>query len=136
MMGPRAREMFDRILDAEVASLPAALHELLGEVPLIVDDEPSGALLESLGMEAGLEDLCGLHEGRPLTERSVEDGPMVPDRMMLFRGPIMRLAGYVGADPSEAALRELKEQVRITLLHEIGHHFGLDEADLAALGYG
>jgi predicted Zn-dependent protease with MMP-like domain len=73
-------------------------------------------------------DLCGLHWGIPLTARSVEHSATFPDRMMLFRGPILRVAGRRRQD--------LEEQIRITLLHEIGHHFGLDEDDLAALGYG
>jgi predicted Zn-dependent protease with MMP-like domain len=136
MLGPLRRELFDSILDAQVAALPAHLHALLEEVPLIVEDEPSRALLESLDMDPRHDDLCGLHEGRPITHRSVEDSPLVPDQMMLFRGPILRLAGYTGANPPDAALTQLKRQVHITLLHEIGHHFGLDEDDLEALGYG
>ena len=54
--------------------------------------------------------------------------------MMLFRGPIIRLAGWRGRRDDQATA-ELAEQIRITLLHEIGHHFGLDEDDLARLGY-
>ena len=127
MLSPRQREMFDAILDRQVAQLPPALHELLEEVPLIVEDEPSDELLdEVLGEEDA--DLCGLHHGIALTDRSVEHSGTLPDRMMLFRGPILRLAGH--------SWSELERQIRITLLHEIGHHFGLDEDDLDRLGYG
>jgi len=157
MVSRRERDEFDRFLDRLVDRLPEQLHELLAEVPLIVDDEPSVELLESLGMgfasdhpgddsptPAGAADLCGLHDGLSLTERSVEDGPQLPGQMMLFRGPIMRLAEYGGwgghglhgARPTPTARRELSRQIHITLLHEIGHHFGLDEDDLEALGYG
>ncbi|MEM6458064.1 MAG: metallopeptidase family protein [Planctomycetota bacterium] len=132
----RERDLFDRLLDAEVDALPEALRELLERVPLIVDDEPTPRLLESLGMSAADDaDLCGLHEGVPLTERSVEDVPDVPEQMMLFRGPILRLADYPERGPTAADEAELRRQVHITLLHEMGHHFGLDEDDLEALGY-
>ncbi|MEM6553199.1 MAG: metallopeptidase family protein [Planctomycetota bacterium] len=135
----RLRAVFDAVLDAEVAALPASVAAMLEEVPLVVEDEPSWRLLEEMGMEPGSPgegDLCGLHQGVPLTERSVEESGRLPDRMMLFRGPIIRLAGYSllhgTAGPS---YDELVRQVHITLLHEIGHHYGLDEDDLAALGY-
>ncbi|MEM8739326.1 MAG: metallopeptidase family protein [Planctomycetota bacterium] len=141
MVSRRDRDEFDRLLDHEVARLPDALHALLDEVPLIVDDEPTPELLASLGMGPGedgepLDDLCGLHEGVPMTEQSVEMPPELPARLMLFRGPIMRLAGYHGPGSPVVARRALVDEIRITLLHEIGHHFGLDEADLDRLGYG
>lgn len=133
-MDPSLRRMFDDVLDRVMAGLPENLHELMEEVPLIVEDEPGPVLVRELGLEPN-EDLCGLHQGVPLTERSVEATARLPDRMMLFRGPILRLAagGRWRSRPNPAAL---EEQVRITLLHEIGHHFGLDEDDLDALGYG
>ena len=134
MLQDRLRDEFDRLLDAEVAGLPEALHGLLAEVPLIVEDEPDRRLLEDLGIKSG-GDLCGLHEGVALTERSVEDGARMPDRMMLFRGPILRLAG-VGPRWTSRKRQELRQQIHITLLHEIGHHFGLDEDDLERAGYG
>jgi predicted Zn-dependent protease with MMP-like domain len=141
MISSRDRQVFDEILDQTIEHLPRQLHALLEEVPLIVEDEPGEALLAD--MEAGGEmegggDLCGLHWGTPLTDRSVEHGADMPDRMMLFRGPILRMAGYHGSGlgvRGGRGLTELRRQIKITLLHEIGHHFGLDEADLAELGY-
>ncbi len=125
-----------------MADLPPRLHVLLEEVPLIVEDEPGEGLRADVMGDAGGGDLCGLHWGTALTDRSVEasgDMPGVPDRMMLFRGPIMRLAGFHGGGAGARrgrGLVELRRQVKITLLHEIGHHFGLDEDDLTELGYG
>ncbi|MEM1212036.1 MAG: metallopeptidase family protein [Planctomycetota bacterium] len=136
MLSVRLRAVFDAVLDEEVAVLPAGVAAMLEEVPLVVEDEPSRRLLDEMGIGPGEGDLCGLHQGVPLTERSVEESGRLPDRMMLFRGPIIRLAGYSllhgTAGPS---YDELVRQVHITLLHEIGHHYGLDEDDLDALGY-
>ncbi len=142
MISSRDRDIFDEVLDRVIAGLPVRLHELLEEVPLIVEDEPGEALLADLFADVDGGDLCGLHWGTALTDRSVEasgDQPGVPDRMMLFRGPIIRLAGFHGTGQGvgrSRGLAELRRQVKITLLHEIGHHFGLDEDDLTDLGYG
>lgn len=134
-MDPRIRRRFDDLLDREVAALPPHIHEVLDELPLVVEDEPSEQVLREMGYEHGETDLCGLHEAVPLTDRGVEDTGMMPGRMMLFRGPIARLAGYRVVGGVEVNASELHRQIHITLLHEIGHHFGLDEDDLAALGY-
>jgi predicted Zn-dependent protease with MMP-like domain len=134
-MQPAHRHIFDELLGQLIDELPQQLSELLEEVPLIVEDEPSPQLLDELEVNSGWT-LCGLHWGTPLTHRSVEAPPHMPDRMMLFRGPIMRLAGFPSLRRKAQALDALRDQIRITLLHEIGHHFGLDEDDLATLGYG
>ena len=135
MLDPRARRRFDDLLDREVEALPPAIAGVLDELPLIVEDEPGARLLAELGDCPGATDLCGLHEAVSLTDRGVEDTGMLPGRMMLFRGPILRLAGYRVVGGVEVHAAELHRQIRITLLHEIGHHFGLDEEDLARLGY-
>ncbi len=127
MLTPIQRRRFDDILDQLVAELPPNIHDVLEEVPLIVEDEPSDLILRTMDIDPRTTDLCGLHWGVPLTKRSVDMLPGLPDRMMLFRGPILRVAGRRRS--------ELETQIRITLLHEIGHHFGLNEDDLAKLGY-
>ena len=135
MPGSSDRDRFDRLLDRVIEELPPSLHELLEQVPLIVEDEPSDRLLAELGIDRRQTELCGLHWGTPLTQRSVEHGATLPDQMMIFRGPIMRMVQRSRGGPDQAS-RELARQIRITVLHEIGHHFGLSEADLEALGYG
>jgi len=135
MVNAWERRLFDEKLDPLVAGLPAPILEQLEEVPVIVEDEPDDALLLDLGMAPGIDDLCGLHSGVALTERSVEAAPDLPDQIMLFRGPIIRLAQSHVPGTGRAAVDELERQIRITLLHEIGHHFGLDEDDLDRLGY-
>jgi len=129
------RQLFDRHLDRVMSSLPQRIHAMLEEVPLIVEDEPSRELLEDLGLDPRHDDLCGLHSGIPLTERSVAALPSVPDQIMVFRGPILRMARSAVPGTGRATVAEMERQIRITVLHEVGHHFGLDEDDLAALGY-
>jgi predicted Zn-dependent protease with MMP-like domain len=128
------RQAFDELLEHVIAELPDELRELLEEVPLVVEDFPSASLLRDLGMDPAIDDLCGLHSGIALTNRSVEQSGTLPDQMMLFRGPIMSMVGV--RNPRGKRSADLIEEIRITLLHEMGHHFGLDEEDLEQLGYG
>lgn len=134
-MNEAERDRFDAILDRVLAALPDAILDLLDEVPLIVLDEPTEGILESLGVppeeraeEAAL--LCGLHSGWSMLERSVEVSGDLPTQLHLFRRGTLHAAG--GWDDE----RSVAEQIRITVLHEIGHHFGLEEDDLDNLGYG
>src|SRR5262249_38091441 len=101
------------------------------EVPLIVEDCPSPALMREMELEYP-DELCGLHDGVPLTERSVQDQAALPEHILIYRMGIIALACD---DEGNLDDDELTEQVRITILHELGHHFGLDEDDLDRLGY-
>jgi len=137
-MNPAERERFDRLLEEELERLPPHLHELLEEAPLIVEDRPSPALMREMGIESD-DMLCGLHTGVPLTERSVESPEM--ETIHLFREGVVELAGGWQRDPEDDGPQRggedaVREQIHITLLHEIGHHFGLEEVDLDELGYG
>ena len=129
------RDRFDRLVEDAIDALPGRVRALLDEVPLVVLDEPTPEILRDLGIsptdQAALDELCGLHSGTALTERSVEH-PDLPDVIHLFRRGIVALAGGWGGRQAD---EEVYEEIRITLLHEIGHHFGLDEADLENLGY-
>ena len=113
----RFRELVAEALD----SLPAEWGELLDNVAVVVEDEPSVEELRELGMDPDAGDeLLGLYQGTPLDARGFEYGGL-PDRVVIYRGPILRIAG---------SRREVVEQVRETVLHELGHHFGLEEDDL------
>jgi len=131
-MDEATRDAFDRLLEGVLAELPADLHELLAEVPLVVEDYPGDDVAAAFDLEYR-DELCGLHDGIPLTERSVEGGeaPM-PDHITIYREGIMAMAAD---EDGEVDTDELVHQIRITVLHEIGHHFGLDEDQLAELGY-
>lgn len=134
-MTQEERDRFDALMDDAVGELPPRLAALLDEVPVVVLDEPDDAMLKSLGIspsdEEARDEICGLHTGTALTERSVEH-PDLPTVIHIFRRGIIALAG--GWDDPTAD-DEIYEEIRTTLLHEIGHHFGLDEEDLEELGY-
>jgi predicted Zn-dependent protease with MMP-like domain len=130
------RARFDELLDEVVETLPGRVRALMEEVPVIVLDEPTEEMLEELSAEFGedvSEDvLAGLHSGIALTDRSVEHSGVLPEEIHLFREGVIELAGGWEGEDAEDRIRE---EIRITLLHEIGHHFGLDEDDLEGLGY-
>ena len=109
-----------------IEELPADFAELVEEVPIEIHDRPTAAVLRGMKLSPGSL-LLGLYRGRPRTQRSVEDSGTLPDVIYLFQ------ANIESVSHSEA---ELHTQIRKTLLHEIGHHFGMDEDDLDKLGYG
>lgn len=135
------RRRFDAIFEDVLASMPGEIRRMTEEVPVVLEDHPDPALLREMGIDPGDRGaLCGLHTGIPLTERSVEHGAL-PDVVTLFREGIVEEAGgweeWTGDDGTALGgeLR-VRREIRVTLLHELGHHFGLDEDDLERLGYG
>lgn len=132
-MNDRHRARFDRLLEEVIEALPERIARLLDEVPVIVEDLPGDDILADLGMPRDeADELCGLHTGEAFTERGVEGTGPFPSEIRLFReGIVAEAGGWGGADADE----RVREEVRITLLHEIGHQFGLSEDDLTGLGY-
>lgn len=133
-MSPRERQKFDEIVEEVINSLPAALRRLLDEMPVIVEDRPDEATARELATEDGddADDLLGLHTGTSFTDRGIDQSGEMPSNIRLYREGIVEEAGGWEQEDSAANIRE---EVRITLLHEIGHQFGLDEDDLDRLGY-
>ena len=119
--GGLGERQFRELVAEALDGLPPEFGELLDNVAVVVEDEPSDDDLRELGMdpEAG-DELLGLYQGTPLDERGFEYGGL-PDRVVIYRGPILRIA------PTR---QEVVRQVQETVLHELGHHFGLDEDDL------
>lgn len=111
--------------------MPPLVHELLERVPLHVEDYPSPDVLEEKGIDDPAE-LCGLFSGVALPEKSVEHSGMLPDVVTIFRLGIMEAArdrfGRLSAEG-------LREEIRVTLLHELAHFHGLNEEELEQLGY-
>ncbi|HZZ72513.1 MAG TPA: metallopeptidase family protein [Pirellulales bacterium] len=132
MFSDADRDQFDAELEQVLAELPESIRRLLDEVPLYVEDRPSPAVLRDLRVDNPAT-LCGLYSGVPLTEPASREFRRTPDAISIYRAGIMNAAtdaqGRIGA-------AELRRQIRITILHEMGHHHGLSEADLRDLGYG
>ncbi|MBT8486139.1 MAG: metallopeptidase family protein [Phycisphaerales bacterium] len=125
-MNEPERDRFDAILETVIESLPPRIRGLLEEAPVIVEDHPDPRIMAEMDLDPETDVLCGLHTGTPITERSVMDFLDEPETIHLFREGILEEAG---------TWTHVEREIRITLLHEIGHHFGLDEEDLTALGY-
>ena len=116
---------FAGALRKALSELPPMFHEALSNVAVVVEEWPPDDLLEELGVPPG-DTLYGFYHGVPLPERSVQDSGLLPDKISIYRGPLME---------DFPARTELCRQIRITLLHEIGHYFGMDEEELSRLGY-
>lgn len=140
------RERFDALVEEALDELPPGIRELLDEVPLIVVDEPTERMLRDLGHDPADPDIraeiCGLHSGQPYTEPALDAPPSLPCTIHLFRRGIVVQSGGWGArrddgidDDTRPPDDRVYEEIMITMLHEIGHQFGLDEDDLIRLGY-
>ena len=114
---------FERLVERALAAIPDPFREALAEVAIVIDDEPTPR--QRLENELGADDmLYGLYEGVPRTEYGA-DWSAVPNRITLFRLPLEEDF----ADPDELA-----EEVRITVIHELAHHLGIDDDRLEELG--
>jgi predicted Zn-dependent protease with MMP-like domain len=116
---------FNELVEQALEELPEQFATFLEEVPIEVQDQPDPSQLSQAKVSRGGL-LLGLYVGRPRTRRSVEDSGAIPDVIYIFQQPIETVCN------SE---EQLIRQVRVTVLHEIGHHFGLNEQDLERLGY-
>ena len=105
---------FERLVGEALDSLPAELGEMMENVAVVVEDVHPD------------EDLLGLYEGVPLTERGDYGGMAMPDRVTVYRLPICAVC-----DSEE----ELVDQITVTVVHEVAHHFGIDDHTLEELGW-
>jgi predicted Zn-dependent protease with MMP-like domain len=121
-----SRDVFERLVDLALEEIPTPFARLLDNVVIDVEDMPDARTCESVGV-ADPRMLLGLYHGVPLTNRHVEEPPRLPDRISIYHLNIQRLC---------RTREELIRQIRKTVLHEVGHYFGLDEEDLDKLGYG
>jgi predicted Zn-dependent protease with MMP-like domain len=121
---PPSDEEIEAIARATLRGLPDPFARSLGDVVLIVRDFADEHTLRQMGIEDPF-DLSGLYDGIPLTERSVEQSGTMPERIFLYRRPIID----EWADGGEA----LEHLVAHILIHEVGHHFGLSDEDIHAL---
>ncbi len=112
-------EEFEQLVARAIDGLPESFAEMLENVAVVVEEEPDPDDLEALEMEPD-EELFGLYQGVPLSERG-SGYSALPDRIAIYRGPILR-----GCRDRREVIREIRD----TVVHELGHHFGLDEEDM------
>ena len=106
--------------------LPRSFRERLLNVEFVVEERPSIELLRAEGLDPRHDTLYGIYQGIPLPDRSSLDPPLLPDKITIFAEPLLEDF----PDPEE-----LREEIRLTVLHEIAHYFGLDEEEIEDLGY-
>jgi len=120
-MGPvpvdMTRERFEELVGEALDEVPMELLNVMSNVVILVEDEPPD----------GNDDLLGLYEGHALTERGRNYAGVLPDRITIYRLPTLQ------ACDTEA---DVVDEVAITVVHEIAHHFGIDDHRLHELGWG
>jgi predicted Zn-dependent protease with MMP-like domain len=114
------RDDFLRLVDEALTTIPPHFRDALVNVAIVVEDEPTSAQLADVDIEPP-DTLLGLYEGTPLTERQWAHGNALPDKVTLFQGPI--------EDASEDD-DDVVVAIGETLIHEIGHYFGLSEEEI------
>jgi predicted Zn-dependent protease with MMP-like domain len=125
MRDRRGQDDFSEALVKALSELPPMFRNALANVAVVVEEWPPDDLLRELEIPPD-DTLYGFYHGVPLPERSVQDSGLLPDVISVYRMPLTE-------DFPDRT--ELCRQIRITLLHEIGHYFGMDEEELSRLGY-
>ena len=114
------RQRFTQLVEEALREIPKRFRREMKNVAVIVEDEPSPAILDEMEIEPG-DTLFGLYQGTPLPERGWSYGNTLPDRISIFQGPI------------EEACRddeEIRDCVAETVIHEFGHYFGMSEEEI------
>jgi predicted Zn-dependent protease with MMP-like domain len=117
------RAEFERHVTDALATIPKRFRAAMRNIAIVVEDEPARELLRELEIEPP-DTLFGLYQGVPLTERRWDYGNALPDRILLFQGPHER-----DAEDDDDLIASVGE----TLIHEIGHYFGLSEEEIEAI---
>jgi predicted Zn-dependent protease with MMP-like domain len=112
-----SRERFEELVGEALDEVPAELLKVMDNVVIVVEDEPAD----------GTDDLLGLYEGTALTERGWDYAGVLPDRITIYRLPTLRICDTE---------TDVVDEVAITVVHEIAHHFGIDDHRLHELGWG
>ena len=110
-------EEFDAVVEEALKLIPAQFREAIANVAVLVELEPP----------AGEEELLGVYDGVPVTDWGQDWGGNLPDRITLFQGPLERMC---------ATRDELLDEIAVTVVHEVAHHFGIDDDRLHELGWG
>ncbi|MEU4150425.1 MULTISPECIES: metallopeptidase family protein [unclassified Streptomyces] len=111
------RDRFEELVSEALDRIPPELTRVMDNVAVFVEDEPP----------AHDPELLGLYEGTPLTERGEWYAGVLPDRISIYMGPILRYC---------ATQEDVVDEVAVTVVHEVAHHFGIEDARLHELGWG
>jgi predicted Zn-dependent protease with MMP-like domain len=114
------RRAFEQLVAEALQSIPRRFRKAMQNIAIVVEDEPAEDLLDEMEIEPP-DTLLGLYQGTPLTERTSSYGNVLPDRVLIFQGPHERTA-----DDEDDLIVAIGE----TLIHEIGHYFGLSEEEI------
>jgi len=114
------RRAFRELVSEAISDLPDQFARAIVNMAIVVEEEPTEEDLESVGLDPEQDDLFGLYQGVPLPERG-PDAPVLPDRIAIYRLPIL----WACETRAEAVA-----EVRTTVIHELGHYFGLGEDEL------
>ena len=120
------RERFAELVAQAIDELPEEFAARLDNVEIVIEDEPSTGLLRDLEMNPRRETLFGLYQGVPLSKRGVGYGMILPDKITIFYRPLVRAHGSPDA---------IRRAIARTVIHEVGHFFGLDEDAIRDAGY-
>lgn len=121
MREPISSESFAKLVQQAIADLPPPYAKLMESIAVVVEEEPPQEVLEDLELEDG-EDLLGLYQGQSLAADSFfRAGGECPPQISIYRGPILRLC---------ESPEEVVQEVYDTVVHELGHHVGLDDDDM------
>ena len=120
-----SRRRFEEIVAEALDEIPEALWKVIDNVVVTVEEWPTRRHFDRVGLGPG-NTLLGLYEGVPLTVRTSHYGLVAPDKITIFRGPILQV--------SPAEEDAVRAQIRQTVLHEIAHHFGISDERLIELG--
>jgi len=132
-MNQRNRDNFDRQVEWVLARLPRLILRILREVPLHVEDQPSKHLMRDLEIDDA-EELCGYFCGVPYGELKIYGiGVALPNSITIFRRGIVAESRD---EQGKVRRSELREQIRITILHELAHLHGMSEEEITEIGYG
>ena len=112
---------FSEIVELALTDIPSEFLDLLENVAVTVEDEPTDDDLDSVDLEDDDSELLGLFRGVPLVDHAHDLLPDMPTQIVIFRGPLLRVC-----DSPE----ELLEEIRDTVIHELGHYFGLDDHEM------
>lgn len=120
------RRRFEGLVAEALDEIPEPFRAHLENVQIVIEDEADAETLRDLGLDPRRDEIYGLYEGTPLDERGDTDLPLLPDRITIYYRALVRDFRTAWA---------IRREVRRTVIHEVGHFFGLDDEEVEAEGY-